>query len=477
MAIVEQPLFGVGLQGKSPKVTANSLVNAYYEFQTEQDGTRVVIYGTPGLDLFHNVDMGDTPWRGLHPVPGVSRFYGVHRGTFYEVDNSGVTTSRGTIGTTTGKVDIIDDGTNVIVVDGSEIYTYDTSTPATPIAAVVDADRPTSPNTCTVQAGRVLTDEDGTGQFKGSSAYAPGTWDALDFATAESNPDDLVRIINNLGTVVLIGQYSIEFWANVGGSGFPYAKIVNADSGTGLAARWSVGKILGTYAFLAQNREGEVFVGILNGYRVERISNFELDYLINGYASVADATGFGYLLGGHPMYQINFPTAGKSWLYDATTRYWSELRSGTDGRHRGDLAIDFINQTIVADYENGRLYKFNSDSYTDNGELIHMVLRGKHMRSRKKPVKIASIELGIEAGVGTVSGQGSDPVAALRMSKDGGQSFGTSVFAKMGKIGQYTNRLIWHRLGSGRDNVPEVTITDPVKRVILEATINIEEGL
>jgi hypothetical protein len=477
MAIVQQPLFGVGLQGKSPKVTAGSLVNAYYEFQSEPDGTRVVIYGTPGLDLFHDVDAGDTPWRGLHPMPDVSLFYGVHRGTFYEVNNSGVVTARGTIGTTSGMVDIVDDGTNVIVVDGSEIYTYNTTTPATPIAAGADAERPTAPNTCTVQAGRTLTDENGTGQFKGSSAYAPGTWDALDFATAESNPDDVIRVLNHSGTVLLMGVYSIEPWANVGGSGFPYAKIINSDSGTGLAARWSVGKILGTYAFLAQNREGEVFVGILNGYRVERISNFELDYIINGYSSVANATGYGYLLGGHPMYQINFPSVGKSWLYDATTKYWSEVRSGADGRHRGEIAIDFINQTIVSDYENGKLYKINPESYTDNGAAIHTILRGRHIVSRKKMVKLSSIELGIESGVGTVSGQGSDPVAALRLSKDGGHSFGVSRFSKMGKVGEYTKRLIWRRCGIGRDIVPEITITDPVKRVITEAVLNISEGL
>jgi hypothetical protein len=131
----------------------------------------------------------------------------------------------------------------------------------------------------------------------------------------------------------------------------------------------------------------------------------------------------------------------------------------------------------VSDYENGRLYTINPESYTDNGETIYTILRGKHIKSRNKVVKIASIELGIEAGVGTATGQGVDPVASLRISKDGGNSFGTSVFSKMGKKGEYTKRLIWRRLGIGRDIVPEVTITDPIKRVIIEATINVDEGL
>lgn len=472
--ITETPLFGLGLHGKSPRVTANKLINAYYEFQQDPDGTRVAIYGTPGLTLFLN--QGDTPWRGLHPFPGNSMLYGVHRGTFYSISNAALVTSLGMLNTTSGRVDIDDDGTRISVVDGSDVYVYNTSTPATPIAEVVDADRPTSPNTCIVQAGRLITDENLTGRFKGSGAYAPTAWDGLDFATAESKPDHIIRVLNARGTLILMGSYTTEFWTNVGGSGFPYAPIIGAGSETGLASRWSVGKLLGTYAFLAKNREGQVFVGLLNGYRIERISNFELDDIINKYSTVSNATGFGYVIGGHPMYQLNFPSVGKSWLYDASTKYWSEVRYGADARHRAEICVDFINQTIVSDYENGNLYRIDPDAYTDNGDLIHTILRGRHISSRKKTVKLSSLELGIEAGVGTVTGQGSNPVAGLRLSKDGGHSFGTQTFAPMGAVGEYRKRCIWRRLGIGRDIVPEITITDPVKRVITDAVLNIEEG-
>jgi len=475
MPIIEAPLFGLGLHGKSPNVTANKLINAYYSFQKEADGTRVAIYGTPGLSLF--VDQGDTPWRGLHPFPGNSKLYGVHRGTFYDIDNAGTVTSRGTIGTTSGRVDISDDGTRIAVVDGAEIYVYDTSSPATPIAAVADADRPTAPNTCCFQAGRILTDEDGTGQFKGSDAYAPTAWSALNYATAESNPDNLIRVTNNNGTIVLFGAYTTEFWQNVGGAGFPYARIMGVDMEYGLAARWSVAKFAGTVAFLAQNREGQVIVATLDGYRPGRISNEELEYVINGYASVADATGYGYTLNGHPMYQLNFPNAGKSWLYDGATDYWSEVRYGANARHRGELAVDFINSTVIADYENGRLYRLDPDINDDNGEYIHMILTGRHIRNNRKTLAIDRIELGIEAGVGNATGQGSIPVAGLSLSKDGGHSFGSQRFAPMGKKGEYTRRCIWRSCGSGRDIVPRVTITDPVKRVITEAVVYLREGL
>ena len=473
MPAKEIQLFGLGLHGKSPNVTANKLTNAYYEFQTERDRTKVAIYGTPGLTLF--LDAGDTPWRGLHVFPGNSLLYGVHRGTFYSINNAGVTTSRGTIGTTTGRVSICDNGTQVAVVDGSEIYAYDTSAPATPIAAVADADRPISPNTCTFQGARILTDENNTGKFLGSGNSNVTSWAALDFATAESNPDNVVRVENYRGAVVLFGDLTTEFWQNVGGSGFPYLRVMGADAEYGLAARWSVGRFMGSLAFLAKNREGQIFVAMLDGFQARPISNFELDSIINGYGTKADATGFGYSLGGHPMYQLNFPTEGKSWLYDGSTNYWSELES-SGSRHRAEIGVDFLNRTIVSDYSNGKLYIVDPDVYTENGTEIRTKLVGRHIFDRNMTFRLDSLELNGEFGVGLATGQGSDPQIMMRLSKDGGHSFGVEQWRSLGKVGEYANRARWLGLGMARDIVPEFTITDPVKRVFTTAVMKAEAG-
>ena len=83
--MIEAPLFGLGLHGKSPDVTANTLVNAYFEFSPQKDRTTVAIYGTPGLTEF--VDNGASPWRGLHVFSDL--IYGVHDNTFYSVNAAG----------------------------------------------------------------------------------------------------------------------------------------------------------------------------------------------------------------------------------------------------------------------------------------------------------------------------------------------------------------------------------------------------
>ncbi len=72
--------------------------------------------------------------------------------------------------------------------------------------------------------------------------------------------------------------------------------------------------------------------------------------------------------------------------------------------------------------------------------------------------------------------QGADPEAILRWSNDGGFTFGTDRILKIGKAGKYRNRAIKRRLGSARDRVYEVVVTDPVYRVVVSANLNASSG-
>ena len=102
---------GVGLQAKSPNVTAQTRVNMYLEFTPAGDKTRVAAYGTPGLELF--CDFGDTPARAHYPLGVLD--YVVHRGTFWEVSNAGTKTNRGSLLTTSGRCSVSDNGLQIMM--------------------------------------------------------------------------------------------------------------------------------------------------------------------------------------------------------------------------------------------------------------------------------------------------------------------------------------------------------------------------
>jgi len=468
------PLFGLGLQGKSPNVSAQQRINCYLEVkQQDADRSQISVYGTPGLDLF--VDFGDTPIRGIRQFPKNSVLYVVHRGTLWEVNNAGVATNRGTLSTTTGQVSIDDNGTQVMIVDGTYGYTYNTST--TTFAKITDADFPANPTTVVFHNGRFLVTVQDSGQFQGSASYDGTAWDPLDFATAESNPDNTIAVATSHGDVVLFGDYTTEFWGDTGLSGFPYQRIPGAITNFGLAARWSVAMSYGTLCFLARNTEGQVIVARLAGYQAERISNTDLEHLINGYSSVSDAVAYGYMLDGHPMYVITFPSAGYTWMYDAATGEWSQLKSTGLTRHRGQLFANFLNKAYVSDYSSGKLYRYNTSTYSENGDPLPMTFVGRHIFKGDDHLIIDALQLDVEAGVGIATGQGSSPRVMMQVSKDGGHTWGTEIWAPLGKAGETTSRALWRRLGRARDWTFKFTITDPVKRVLTGAAATIRPGI
>lgn len=457
-------LFGLGLQGKSPTVTSQRRVNLYYEFQPDADKTKVAIFGTPGLSLFTST-LGDTPVRGW--ISDGDTLYVVHRGTFWSINNAGVKTSRGTLSTTSGRVSMAFDGAVILIVDGTAGYTYTLS--GASFATIADADFPNGANTCDWLDGQFIVDSgDGSDVFHTSP---DGTnWDALDIASAESAPDGLVRVFVDHGELLLFGETTTEPWGSIGAS-FPFAPIKGSISPVGLAARWTLAKHNDGVAFLGKSTEGEVQVMHLTGYTARPISSQELDSIINGYDTVSDATAFAYKWGGHPMYQINFPSEGKSWLYDASTTLWSELQYGLDGeRHRGELHIDYLNKPRLADYETGSIYTLD-DVYTDNGTAIVREIVGRHIFNGDERFPISELYVDFETGVGLSSGQGSDPQVMLQISKDNGHTWGNELWKDLGAIGRYLTRVEWRRLGLARDWLFKLRITDPIKTVMTYAAI------
>jgi len=73
--------------------------------------------------------------------------------------------------------------------------------------------------------------------------------------------------------------------------------------------------------------------------------------------------------------------------------------------------------------------------------------------------------------------QGQDPQILLDWSDDHGRTWSNQLSASMGKVGEYTKRVKWFRLGQSRDRIFRITISDPVKRVIISGHIEAEGGL
>lgn len=454
------PLFGIGNQGKSLNVNAQTRKNLYIEVQQDAEKHVLTMYPTPGLITF--VNRGATPIRGMYEMGAF--IYVVHRNILYTVAADGTTVSRGTLVTYSGHVSFSDNGTEICLVDGANGYIYDTGTAVfTQISSVGFV----GGTTVRFLNGRFIANRPGTGEFCWSDQYDGLTWDVLNFATAEADPDDLVSLEVENGQIVLFGDKVTEFWGESGAADLPYSRIGSSAIEWGLAAALSLCKFMDSLIFLRKNRLGQVQVCVQSGASAVAVSNPEMDYVFSTYDTVSDATGFAYMLSGHPFYQINFPTAGKSWLYDGQSKAWSELESD-GGRHRAEYHQQFQNQSYVSDYENGKLYRLVEGVYTDDGSTIPREFTSRH-QANGNPQTISQLWLEMEAGVGLQLGQGSNPQIMMQISRDGGHTYGGEVWREFGAVGNYKARATWNRLGQARDFTFKFRVTDPVKCVFVAA--------
>lgn len=465
-------LFGFGLVSRSPYVTARQLTNIYVERRPEGEKALLVGYGTPGLDLF--VDFGATPCRGGIEFAKNNVAYVVHRGTFWEINNAGTMTIRGMLLTASGRVSMAHNGTQVMIVDGTDGYIYDTTSFV--FAQITDGDFPANATTCTYLSRRFLVSVLNSGRFYWSDIDNGLSWDSLNFANAEAGPDPLQAVYASNGQAILLGSETTEFWGNSGVADPAFVALQGNATEWGLAATWSIAKYDNSFACLMKNRmSGEVMVAQMNGYLPKKLSSVDLDEIINGYDSVSDASAYSYMRGGHPMLVMNFPSAEATWLLDGSTGIATPLKSFGIARHLAEFSFNLGKRTIVADYNDGKLYALNPESLTDNGAMIEREIIGETICGQDGQfIDVSCFRIDMETGVGTVSGQGVNPQISLQISRDNGKTWGPEMFKPLGAIGEYRTRVEWRRLGTSRYFTPKIRVTDPVPVVFVSACINPE---
>jgi hypothetical protein len=233
-----------------------------------------------------------------------------------------------------------------------------------------------------------------------------------------------------------------------------------------------------TVFWLGGDGDGDGIVWRLNGYTPVRVSHDGLEYAIQNYARTDDARAYTYQQEGHTFYVLTFPTAGATWAYDVATGLWHERayrnpETAESEHHRGACHMHYAGVHVLGDRADGRLYALDLDCYDDDGDPLVALRSSPHISGAGyNEIRYNRLRLDLETGVGLPNGQGSDPVLMLRWSNNGGRTWSTVKSLKMGRVGEYGRRVSVDRLGTARDRVFEISISDPVKRVILGASVD-----
>lgn len=469
------PFIGASYQARSLNVDAQRALNCYIEMDQASPRAPMALYGTPGLRKVATASAG-SGCRGAITEAGYAWL--VIGGYVYRMDASYTLTSLGTIGSSSGPVGLASNGLELLIVDGSAGWVVNVA--AATLTQITDADFPNGVRRATYQDGYFIVTGDGSERFYISQLLNGGSWDGLDVASAQGSPDNTVGVISDHRELWLFGNSSAEIWINTGNADFPFERTSNAFVEQGCAAAPTVCKLDNAVCWLGADERGSGIVWRANGYTPVRISTHALETALAGY-TLTDAWALSYQQEGHSFYVLSFPTSGKTWVYDAATQLWHErgyrnTSTGAIGQWRGAGHCMLGGLHIVGDYADGRIYVLDMDYYLDDTDPIVRLRTSQTLAQLQKRLFFRSLQVDMETGVGLATGQGSDPQLMLRYSNNGGHTWSSLKTATVGKIGEYGARCRFNRLGTGRDRVWEISVSDPVKFAVIGAIVDAEEG-
>lgn len=470
MPDIQIPIIGPSYTVRSPKLSCARTVNLYPVMDESGQGKSIkALYGTPGTRLLVALPGSNGIRATYRPAKGDAIV--VRGDTVFRLTTAWGYTVIGKLNTSSGVVSISDNGTNAVLVDGPYGYSLNLTTNA--LTQIVDPAFYGADYVDFLDSYLIFNKPD-TFSFYLTGQYDL-TLDPLDFASAEENPQDIVRHFVDHREIWFFKRTSTSIFIDSGNTDFPFTRTQSAIE-VGCAAAASVCKLDNSIFWLGEDERGAGTVWRANGYTPVEVSTEAVAHAIQGYSRIDDAIGYTYQKDKHQFYVLTFPTANKTWQYDAFTGQWMELvwrdpDDGSENRHRSNCHMYFGGEHVVGDWENGNLYALDFDYYTDNGDPMPAIRVTGHISNPSYTRMIFdALQIDMETGVGLQSGQGSDPQACLEWSDDGSQTWSNVHRCSMGAVGDYTARVRWTRMGQSRDRVYRLTITDPVKRVIVGAS-------
>lgn len=458
---------GAAYKARSSSINTQRCVNLFLEPGGPDAKSPAALIGTPGLRRLQELPNAPAEIRGLQRFK--KRLFVVSGNKVYSFNEAWERTEVGTIGTSTGPVSTVVSTSQMMLVDGATGYVYDE--PSNAFVEITDVEFPKGARRASYLDGMGIVESTGTEQFSFSKIGDFRQWDGLDFASAEGAPDNIVSHIVDHRELWLFGESTTEIYVNTSDG---LARNGNAFVEVGCAAAFSPAKLDNSIMWLGRDEAGQGTIWRAQDYRPVRVSDFGVEFAIGKYSRIDDAIAYRYQQDGHLFYVLTFPTADATWVYDVATNSWHE-RAGlrtSDGslhRHRSNCHEFFAGVHVVGDFENGRMYALDLNVFDDDGVPQMALRQSATLAENQRQIFYGTLQVDIEPGVGLADGQGADPKMMLRYSDDAGRTYSNRRESTMGKIGETLARCRWNRLGRGRNRVWEVSITDPVKRIITGA--------
>lgn len=343
----------------------------------------------------------------------------------------------------------------------------------------------------------------------------------LQLAHITSHPGNIVACKTLHRRIFLFSENYTEVWENAGaGTNLPLRRNNSLLMEVGTPAIGSVVVGFDRMFFLAQDKDGLAGVMEVKGTESMPVSNRALDYQLAQYdenpaLGVEDARGVLIKENGIIFYRLNFTRANHTFVLNVSmttqdTLRWHEEEVLNGDRHPAQTHAYFDGVNYYGAYNAPIFYIVDDQDSTNDGESIRRMRIGREMTpAGYNRLRIDRFQLDLLQGAEAIgqdifesltiddgqtlltesgedilldqtisTGDGTDPVVFLRISKDGGQTYGNFLRGTMGKIGERTFRTVWRKLGTtprGQGFIPKIEFYNQIPFVVLGAAWDFED--
>ena len=460
-------------QLRSLPLARKRCINMFPQVSEDTTFSKISLFGTPGIPLFKDTAFVGNA-RGCIVAAGVP--YYVVGTNFVSLASDGTVTNHGTVpGSSDVSMSYNTKSIAIVVPDGNS-YFFTVSGGA--FAQITDSVFVGMGQVTTVNYKKgyfVFTTDS---EFFNSSHYDTNngqSFDALDFDTEDIAPDKVVATFTSHDLLYVLGSETTALYDNIVTTLFPFGEIQGANFEVGCQARLSITKFNNDFLFIGGGKNENPAVWRVRNTGVSKISTDAIEHILNKAtaAELAVAIADTYSQDGHvfAVFTIGIYTL----VYDDTSSeiaqvpIWHERQSGfTNGeahkRWRGQHICKAYGKLLIGDVQSSKIGSLDLDTYFEFGSRIERVIVSQPIDAKASPVFQSEIEMFIESGVGNSDSE--DP-AWLFSYSDNGRTWTNPIFRLMGKVGEYTTRLVWRRMGRiPAKRVMRWKTDDPVKIAI-----------
>ncbi len=475
MPIIQIPIANGFYESESLPISAQECVNWYPNIVQSAGLAQEALFGTPGASSLATTGTIAQINRGAHVKNGIPYF--VNGNALYvlnRVVNPDLTETFSVVllGTVEGSggVSMADNGTQLmILVPGGKGYIYNEAA-GTPFLEISDADFTASgaPQYVAFIDGYFAVTTDSKKWI--ISALNDGlTWDALDFASAESDPDDIVAPVVFRNQLFITGSETTESFQNVpNGAGFPFIRS-NIFMSKGCFAPLSLIAAHNTFMMIGGGVNESPAIWQFVGSTFNKVSTTAIDKVLSGFSDAEIAAAFSFSYSDKGAYFVGFTISDVTFVYDVITQRWHERKSEIDfvqGRWRINSLVTAYGRLLVGDSQDGRIGELSDEIYTEYDDNIQRVIATQPFSNLGNSIKVSMVEITVESGVG--NSNRSDPKISMDISDDA-KTFKYERSRSMGKIGEYNRRAVWYKNGrSPRFRILRFKMSDPVKPSIIK---------